>query len=90
MKELIQQGKMKRITKENLSLLGSAGSLSDLQQMIEKRMMWTVKSITPSMQFMLGRKMLYDVTTSKGVNENVVVVRDNRRYKLYMVKQVEI
>lgn len=81
---------MKRITKENLSLLGSAGSLADLQQMIEKRMMWTVKSITPSTQFMLGRKMLYDVTTSKGVNENVVVVRDNRRYKLYMVKQVEI
>lgn len=74
-----------KLSKNNLRLIGSAGSLQDLRQMIEQKMFWNVVSIDSSTQFECGRKQCYDITTGKGLNHDVVIIKEGQRYKLYMV-----
>lgn len=74
-----------KLSKNNLRLIGSAGSLQNLRQMIEQKMFWNIVCIEQSTQFEYGRKQCYDITTGKGLNRNVVVIKEGQRYKLYMV-----
>lgn len=74
-----------KLSKDNTRLIGSAGTLRDLVEMMQSRMYWQIEKTIPSTLHVFGRKTVLDVYTPKGRNENVVIVQDKNRYKLYMI-----
>ena len=80
---------MEKLSKENLKLIGSAGSLDTLRAIIMTKMYWNIVSIEPSAQFSYGRKECYDVTTKIGLNDRVIIIKDGQRYKLYYIERRE-
>lgn len=79
---------MKKLQKEQLRLVGSAGSLADLLEMIRTRMYWTIEAVRPSEQFIVGRKPVFDICAPFGLHQNVCIVKDARRYKLYIISEL--
>lgn len=73
------------LTKTNTRLIGSAFTMQSLVDMMQNRMYWNVVRVQPSETHVYGRKPVFDVYTTKGRNDYVVIVYENRRYKLYMI-----
>lgn len=77
---------MEKLKKENLRLIGSAPTLESLVEMIENRMYWRVVTVSPSVNYSFGRKQVYDIETSNGINKGVIIAKEANRYKLYFIK----
>lgn len=76
---------MEKLTKENLKLMASSASLESMIELMKNRMFWNVINVTPSVNYSFGRKQVYDIETSKGVNNNTIIVCEKSRCKLYMI-----
>lgn len=76
---------MRKLTKADLRLIGSSSNLEDLVRMIKEKMYWSVEKVESSEQFVCGRKQCYDIVTRNGLKENVVIVNEKGRYKLYAI-----
>lgn len=76
---------MRKLTKADLRLIGSSSNLEDLVRMIKEKMYWSVEKVESSGQFTCGRKQCYDIVTRNGLKENVVIINEKERYKLYAI-----
>lgn len=76
---------MKKLAKADLRLMGSSSNLEDMMRMIKEKMYWSVEEVKPSEQFTCGRKQCYDIVTRNGLRENVVIINEKGRYKLYAI-----
>lgn len=76
---------MEKLTKQNLKLVGSSPTLEMLVSMIESKMYWKVISTKESVNYSFGRKKVYEIETTKGVNKNAVIISESGRYKLYFI-----
>ena len=76
---------MENLQKQNLKLIGSAPTLGMLVSMIENKMYWKVVSTKESENYSFGRKKIYDIETTKGMNKNAVIISESGRYKLYFI-----
>lgn len=76
---------MKKLTTADLRLMGSSSCMEDMMRMIKEKMYWSVEEVKPSEQFTCGRKECYDLVTHNGLKENVVIINEKGRYKLYAI-----
>lgn len=74
-----------KVTKKDLRIIGSAGSMSDLLDLIRDRMYWKVEETRPSEQYTIGRKQVFDLRSASGWRSGLCIVKDGGRYKLYFV-----
>lgn len=77
------------LTKQNLMLIGSAGSLQALLDAIVKRMYWSVATIPQqeSERYCSKLGICYDISNANGVVQGMVVICGRKgRWSLYRIK----
>lgn len=77
---------MKSITKKSARLVGSAGSLSDIVNLIQSRWYWTIRDTRPSEQFSLRWGDAFDIETPKsGWKDDAFIACSGGRWGFYLV-----
>lgn len=75
---------MKQLTKKNLHLIGSAGSLDSLKQLMLGKLYWSKVELTDSTRFQSRLGKCHDVANGNGPVDDIVVI-ESRRCSLYRI-----
>lgn len=76
---------MKAITKKAAKLVGSAGSLADLIELIQGRMYWRISDTRPAEQFFVRWGEAFEIETGRGWKDDALIVCTRGRWGLYFV-----
>lgn len=77
---------MKTITKKSARLVGSAGSLAALLELIRERMFWNIQETRPSEQFTAKFGAVFDLRTGRGwMDDAAIISTGNGRFGLYFL-----
>lgn len=77
---------MKTLTKKQLHLMGSAGSLPDLKSLIISRLYWSQVDAEPSALYCSRLGSVYSVGNKKGRLDDYAIINTGRRWGLYWLK----
>lgn len=75
---------MEKLTKKDLHLMGSAGSLDALKKSIINRLCWSMVDVNVSKTYESRLGVVYDVANGNGPCNNLVII-DGKRCSLYRI-----
>ena len=75
---------MKKITKKNLHLVGSAGTIEQLESLAKERLYWSIFRTTPSDKYDSKLGAVCDVSNANGIITDMVVIV-GKRTSLYEI-----
>lgn len=75
------------MTKTNLHLVGSAGSLERLSDLIINRLYWSRVDTQESEQYISKLGKVYDVSNANGLIDGMVIIAGRGRVGLYNINK---
>ena len=76
---------MKKLTKKNLHLIGSAGNLDALRDLIIRHYYWSKVEVETSKTYESRLGEVYDVINGNGLCNNLVIIFGKSRWSLYRI-----
>ena len=76
---------MENLTKKDIQLVGSAGTLEDLKKLMTERLYWSCVQLKLSDRFKSRLGKCYDVSNSKDVAEGFIVIEKKHRCSFYLI-----
>ena len=79
---------MTKLAKKDLLLVGSAGSIDALKELMLKKLYWSKVELSHSIRFESRMGKCYDITNGNGLVCNMVII-EGKRCSLYNIQNYE-
>lgn len=78
---------MTKLSKKDLHMVGSAGTMSGLKQLITARLYWAEVNTQPSTDYESRLGVVHQVSNRNGVIDDMVIIEGTRRCALYRLEK---
>lgn len=76
---------MEKLTKKRLKLLASSSCLENMITLINSNLYWNVLNVEISSKYQYQKYDVFTLYNSKGEINNMIVINEKGRYKLYNI-----